>query len=101
MSSSDMFLAMTLKNAQRAEARGLLLSVEGDRAQIHLLLGDGSSQPLQAPPAAVVLKIIEALEDGQTEFLSSVFCATVDRVRVQRGETNVVAHIERWEMEAL
>lgn len=91
-----MFLAMILKNAQRAEAKGVALSVLESKPSIHLLLHDGSSQPVTAPPADVVMKIINCLDGGQREFRSSVFIVTIETVNVMKGGTTSVAQIMQW-----
>ena len=98
MAKHDMFLAMILQNARRAEARGVMLTVDRAETRIDLLLLDGSCQPLSAPPPEIMLKIIESLERGQRDYSSSVFTATIEIVHVQRGIDNTVAHIERWNM---
>lgn len=99
MAKHDMFLAMILQNARRAEARGVVLTVERQVSRIDMLLLDGSCRPLNAPPADILLKIIESLESGQRDFSSSVFAANIETVHIQRGAENTVAHIERWTME--
>lgn len=99
MAAHEMFLAMILKNAQRLEAKGVLLSVDDAKPRIDMLLLDGSSQPVTPPPAGVVLKIIELLEGGQTLYRSSVFAVTIDTVQVQRGATSTHAHISAWSIE--
>ncbi len=96
MASHEMFLAMILKNAQRAEAKGIVLTVDQNTPRIDMLLLDGSSQPLTSPPADVVLKMIEVLEKGQTTFRSSVFIIEIHTVQVQRGATSTHAHISAW-----
>lgn len=98
MAMQDMFFAMILQNARRAEARGVVLTVDREESRIDMLLLDGSCQPLTAPPAAVLMKIIESLERGQRAYTSNVFTATIETVHIQRGLDNTVAHIERWNM---
>ena len=99
MAAHDMFLAMILANARREEARGIVLIVENTTSQIHMLLLDGSSQPLTPPPAEVLIKIIESLEQGQTDFRSSVFAAGIEEVKVQRGPSGITASISSWTIE--
>ena len=96
MAAHDMFLAMILANAHREEARGVMLAVEDAKSQIHMLLLDGSTQPLTAPPAEVMVKIIESLEQGQTEYRSAVFVAEIEQVDVQRSPTGMSASISTW-----
>jgi hypothetical protein len=72
MATHNMFLAMILTNAKRAEARAVLLTVDKMQPRIDMLLLDGSSQPISAPPPDILLKIIESLDKGQTEYQSSV-----------------------------
>lgn len=91
-----MFLAMIMKNAQRAEASGVALSVMETKPSIHLMLANGSTQPVTAPPADVVLKIIDCLQSGQREFRSSVFIVTIEAVNVMKGGTTNVAQITQW-----
>lgn len=62
MASHGKFLAMVLVNAKRQEARSVVLTVEGGNARIDMLLLDGSSTPLHAPPAEVLLGIITGLD---------------------------------------
>lgn len=94
-----MFLAMVLTNARRGEARAVTLSVEGEEPRIDLLMGDGSGQRLVAPPAEVLLKIMESLEAGQTSFSSSVYAATIEQVAVQRSAQGMRAEISQWSIE--
>lgn len=96
MASHEMFLAMILKNAQRAEAKGIVLTVDEKGPRIDMLLLDGSSRPVTSPPADVVLKMIETLEKGQTSVRSSIFIVDIDEVQVQRGATSTHAHITHW-----
>ena len=99
MSKPEMFLAMVLTNAKREEARGLLLSVELQRAKIDMLLLDGSCRQLAAPPPEILQEIIDILENGQRQFSSSVYAVTVDKVRVERGSGRIAAHISSWMIE--
>jgi len=99
MASHDSFLAMVLTNAKREEAAELTLTVEREKARIEMLLPDGSRRPLSAPPCEILIKIIESLEQGQVQFASSVYSATVEDVQVQRGVDGMVAHITRWSIE--
>jgi len=96
MAAHDMFLAMILKNAQRAEAKGIVLTVDEKGPRIDMLLLDGSSRPVTSPPADVVLKMIESLEKGQRDFRSTIFIIVVNDVQVQRGSTSTHAHISNW-----
>jgi hypothetical protein len=91
-----MFLAMVLTNAKRAEASEVVLTVEADKSRIDMLLLDGSSQPLTAPPPEVLLRIIAVLEGGQNEFCSNVFTVTVEKVEVERGSGTATARIRNW-----
>jgi len=99
MAAHEKFLAMILANARREEASRVVLQVDNDKAEIHLLLLDGSSRPLSAPPPEILLKIIESLEKGDTDFRSSVFAATVETVSVQRGPSGILASISEWIIE--
>jgi len=99
MAAHDMFLAMMLANAKREEARGIVLSVDNENSRIDLLLLDGSSKPLTPPPSEVLLKIIEILEGGQTQFRSSVFEATIETINIQRGMSGIAATISSWTIE--
>ncbi|HYG77851.1 MAG TPA: hypothetical protein VEK08_22790 [Planctomycetota bacterium] len=99
MKTHDMFLAMVLTNAKRAEARGVMLTVDRAESRIDMLLLDGSCQPMTPPPADVLLKIIERLEQGEREFTSSVFSIVIEEVSIQRGIDNTIAHISNWSME--
>lgn len=90
---------MVLANARRQEARSVVLEVAGAKPRIELLLLDGSSRPLVAPPAEVLLEIMGALEDGQRQFSSKVFQATISEVAVQRGVDSMKAHISGWKIE--
>ena len=100
-----MFLAMVLTNAKRAEARAVILTVGGPgtatemHARIDMLLLDGSSQPLSAPPATILGQIIAALEQGQRVFTASVHAATIAQVNVTRAEANKIAYISQWSIE--
>jgi len=98
MAGPGNFLAMVLVNAKRKEARSLLLAVEGENARIEMLLPDGASQPLVAPPADVLLRILGSLEDGEREFSSSVYQVSVQEVAVTRGLDSVQARISAWSM---
>jgi hypothetical protein len=99
MAAHDMFLAMILTNARREEARAIVLTVENATPQIHMLLLDGSTRPLTPPPAEILIKIIESLEQGQTDFRSSVFAVAIETVDVQRGPTGMTASISSWTIE--
>jgi hypothetical protein len=66
------------------------------KPSIHLMLHDGSTQPVTAPPSDVVMKIITCLESGQREFRSSVFIVTIETVNVMKGGTTNVAQITQW-----
>jgi hypothetical protein len=99
MAAHDMFLAMMLANAKREEARGIVLTVDNQVSRIDMLLLDGSSKQLTPPPPEILLKIIEILEDGQTQFRSSVFEATIETVKVQRGPSGMAATISSWTIE--
>ena len=90
---------MVLANAKRQEARGVALEVDGMQPRIELLLLDGSSQPLAAPPAEVLLEIMGALEAGQRAFKSKVFAANISEVAVQRGVGSMRARISAWSIE--
>jgi len=94
-----MFLAMVLTNAKREEARALTLTIDRAESRIDMLLLDGSSRQLSAPPPEIMIKIIEALETGERTFESSIFSITIDAVDVQRGPDNMVAYISQWNME--
>jgi hypothetical protein len=94
-----MFLAMVLTNAKREEARALTLTVDRAEVRIDMLLLDGSSRQLSAPPSEIMIKIIETLEGGERTFESSVYSITIDAVDVQRGPDNMVAYISQWNME--
>ena len=96
MASHGMFLAMVLANAKRQEARGVVLTVERDRPGIHMLLLDGSSQPLVAPPAEVLMQILTSLEEGQRQFSSNVYAASIEEVTVKREGEGMSAHISAW-----
>lgn len=96
MAAHDMFLAMILKNAQRAESKGVVLTVDENGPRIDMLLLDGSSRPVTSPPADVVLKMIESLEKGETDFRSTIFIISINEVQVQRGATSTHAHISSW-----
>src|SRR5438874_1872933 len=96
MAAHDMFFAMMLTNAKRGEARSLTLSVEGSTPAINMLLLDGSRRALTPPPADVLLRIIEALEQGERSFQSSVFTVSIEKVIVRRGTEATVALIEDW-----
>lgn len=96
MASHGMFLAMVLANAKRQEARSVVLTVEALKPRIDLLLLDGSTQALAAPPAEVLLQILVSLEEGQRQFSSSVYAAHIEKVAVQRGADSVAAHISDW-----
>ena len=91
-----MFLTMVLVNAKRQEARSVVLAVDGSRPRIDMLLLDGSSQALVAPPAGVLLEIVASLEAGQRQFSSKVFEASISEVAVQRGADGVTARISGW-----
>jgi hypothetical protein len=99
MATHNMFLAMILTNAKRAEARAVLLTVDKMQPRIDMLLLDGSSQPISAPPPDILLKIIESLDKGQTEYQSSVYSATVEEVTVSRGPDGVQAHVAVWKID--
>jgi len=99
MNKHDMFLAMVLTNAKRAEARGVVLTIDRAEARIDMLLLDGSSQPMTPPPAEILMKIIANLERGEREFVSHVFVILIDDVTIQRGPETTVAHIAKWSME--
>jgi hypothetical protein len=99
MAMHDMFLAMVLTNAKRAEARALVFTVDPDQARIDMLLLDGSSQQLQAPPPEVIVKIIELLDEGERNFQSSVYAATVEKVQVMRGPDRVQAYVSEWSID--
>lgn len=94
-----MFLAMILTNAKREEARAITLTVDKMQTRIDMLLLDGSSQALSAPPPEILLRIIESLDQGQAEFRSSVYAATVEQVTVSRGADGVQAYIEVWSID--
>jgi hypothetical protein len=96
MAAHDMFLAMILKNAQRAEAKGIVLTVDEKGPRIDMLLLDGSSRPVTSPPADVVQKMIESLEKGQRDFRSTIFIIVINDVKIQRGATSTLAHISSW-----
>jgi hypothetical protein len=96
MSKHNMFLAMVLTNAKREEASGVVLTVEGTQSRIDMLLHDGSSTPLTAPPPEILLKMIESLEQGETEFRSAVYEVTIEQVVVQRGADSMRAHVSVW-----
>ena len=95
----DMFLAMILTNAKRAEARAVVLTIDKQQSRIDMLLLDGSSQPISAPPPEILLKIIDSLDKGQTEFQSSVYSATVEQVTVSRGADGMQAHVAVWNID--
>jgi hypothetical protein len=99
MAAHDMFLAMMLANAKREEASGIVLTVDNQASRIDMLLLDGSSKPLTPPPAEVLLKIIQILEGGQTQFRSAVFEATIEAVNVKRGPSGMAATISSWTIE--
>ena len=94
-----MFLAMVLANARRVEARAVEFSVENSDARIDLLLIDGSSQPLSAPPAEVLLKIIDELESGKRHFQANVYTASIEEVKIARGDTSILARVSRWKID--
>jgi len=94
-----MFLAMMLANAKRIEARGIVLTVDNQVSRIDMLLLDGSSKSMTPPPPEILLKIIEGLEKGATQFRSSVFEATIETVTVQRGSSATAATISSWTIE--
>lgn len=94
-----MFLAMVLTNAKRKEACSLTLVVDRAQPRIDMQFLDGSTQPLVPPPPEVLLQIITGLEQGQREFSSSVFAATIEDVAVQRGPDSMRAHIAAWSIE--
>ncbi len=98
MAAHDMFLAMVLTNAKRAEARAVTLTVDRQQTRIAMQMLDGSSTPLSAPPAEVMIKIIESLEQGQTVFESAVYSITIESMDVQRGTDNMSACISTWTM---
>ena len=101
MNKRDMFMAMTLTHARRAEARGVVLAVENGEAKLDLLMWDGSCKPLAAPPPDVMAEIIAALEAGQTDFTASVHTVVVERRDIKRTSTGVVARIFAWSVEQL
>jgi hypothetical protein len=89
---------MVLVNAKRQEARSVVLTVEGGNARIDMLLLDGSSTPLIAPPAEVLLGIIAGLDKGEREFSSNVYETNVQEVTIQRGTDSTRAQISRWDV---
>ena len=99
MAKHEMFLSMVLTNARRIEARAVVLSVDGETSRIDMLLLDGSSQPISAPPSDILLRIIEDLEDGQTQFQASVHSATVEKVNITRMSDGKIAYISQWNIE--
>jgi len=99
MSKPDMFLAMILTNAKREEAKAVCFSVEGDRSRIDLLLLDGSSRKLAAPPPEIMIQIIERLEAGERQFESAIYSVVIERVSVRRGLEALFAEVEEWSIE--
>jgi len=99
MATHGMFLTMVLANAKRQEARSVVLAVDGPRPRIDMLLLDGSSQALVAPPADVLLGIMASLEAGQRQFSSKVYEANISEVVVQRSVDGVTARISAWSIE--
>jgi hypothetical protein len=99
MAMHDSFLAMILTNAKREEASSLTLIVDRDQPRIDMILPDGSLRPISPPPAPIMIKIIEGLEQGARTFESNVFLVTIETVHVQRGIDNVVAQVASWSIE--
>jgi hypothetical protein len=99
MAAHDMFFAMILTNAKRREARELELTVKQAQVRIDMLLPDGSSQPLVAPPLEVLAQIIASLEQGRRQFTSTAYDAAVEEVEIKHNGEDVAARISRWTVE--
>ena len=99
MAAHDSFLAMILANARREEAKAVVLTVENSKSRIDILLLDGSSKPLTPPPPEVLVKIMDAMEDGQRAYTSSVFAAQIEGVTFKRGPSSLQATISEWSIE--
>ena len=99
MAKHEMFLAMVLANARRVEAHAVQLTVENANSRIDMLLLDGSSKPISAPPPDILLKIIEDLERGKRYFQANVFTANIEEVKVARGSTSMSAYVSHWKVD--
>ena len=96
MAAQEMFLAMILTNAKREEAQTVELRVDATEARIELIQSGGSRRALVAPPGEILMGLIERLEQGQREFASSVFIATVDSVQITRTPHCTQAAVSSW-----
>lgn len=99
MSKPEMFIAMVLTNAKRKEAKSVCFTVEGDRTRIDMILLDGSSSKLPAPPPEIMIEMIETLEQGQRRFESAIYAVAIQKITVRRGLEAMLAEVEAWEIE--
>jgi hypothetical protein len=96
MTHADMFLAMILTNARRADAQALIIAVEPAPCRVGMIACDGESKPFPTPPAEVLRDIIARLEAGERCFEANVHKVEVQDVEIERAPGRLHARINSW-----